>query len=196
MGWLRDLIFGEPDGDDEYLARLNNNDMASSQDSRGSRDENNFDKDISEVAADTRKSDDKLQPDQYHSANGQKVIPEIEVERTEAHPSGDNKYLEVWAHIRNHASFDVELDKYEILGQRGDLNKFLKPGEIFELRLYRGPMPQSDSVRKMYIQYKIVGTGDYFQADHMIEYKYEQDNRGNKWYMPEELKLLRPVRDI
>ena len=76
------------------------------------------------------------------------------------------------------------------------MNKFLKPGEIFELRLYRGPMPQSDSVRKMYIQYKIVGTGDYFQADHMIEYKYEQDNRGNKWYMPDELKLLRPVRDI
>ena len=30
----------------------------------------------------------------------------------------------------------------------------------------------------------------------MIEYKYEQDNRGNKWYMPDELKLLRPVRDI
>ena len=175
MGWLRDLIFGEPDGDDEYLARLNNNDMVSPQDNRGSRDENNFDKDISEVAADTRKSDSKPQPDQYHSANGQKVIPEIEVERTEAHPSGDNKYLEVWAHIRNHASFDVE---------------------IFELRLYRGPMPQSDSVRKMYIQYKIVGTGDYFQADHMIEYKYEQDNRGNKWYMPDELKLLRPVRDI
>ena len=196
MGWLRDLIFGEPDGDDEYLARLNNNDMVSLQDNRGSRDENNFDKDTSGVAADTRKSDSKPQPDQYHSANGQKVIPEIEVERTEAHPSGDNKYLEVWAHIRNHASFDVELDKYEILGQRGDLNKFLKPGEIFELRLYRGPMPQSDSVRKMYIQYKIVGTGDYFQADHMIEYKYEQDNRGNKWYMPDELKLLRPVRHI
>ena len=42
----------------------------------------------------------------------------------------------------------------------------------------------------------IVGTGDYFQADHMIEYKYEQDNRGSKWYMPDELKLLRPVRDI
>lgn len=195
MGWLRDLIFGEPDGDEEYLARLNNNDMVSPQDNRGSRDENNFDEDTSGVAADARKSG-KPQPDQYHSANGQKVIPEIEVERTEAHPSGDNKYLEVWAHIRNHASFDVELDKYEILGQRGDLNKFLKPGEIFELRLYRGPMPQSDSVRKMYIQYKIVGTGDYFQADHMIEYKYEQDNRGNKWYMPDELKLLRPVRDI
>ena len=122
MGWLRDLIFGEPDGDDEYLARLNNNDMVSPQDNRGSRDENNFDKDTSGVAADTRKSDSKPQPDQYHSANGQKVIPEIEVERTEAHPSGDNKYLEVWAHIRNHASFDVELDKYEILGQRGVLN--------------------------------------------------------------------------
>ena len=43
MGWLRDLIFGEPDGDDEYLARLNNNDMVSLQDNRGSRDENNFD---------------------------------------------------------------------------------------------------------------------------------------------------------
>ena len=125
MGWLRDLIFGEPDDDDEYLARLNNNDMVSPQDNRGSRDENNFDKDTSGVAADTRKSDSKPQPDQYHSANGQKVIPEIEVERTEAHPSGDNKYLEVWAHIRNHASFDVELDKYEILGHFSSQARFL-----------------------------------------------------------------------
>ena len=54
MGWLRDLIFGEPDGDDEYLARLNNNDMVSPQDNRGSRDENNFDEDTSGVAADAR----------------------------------------------------------------------------------------------------------------------------------------------
>ena len=69
MGWLRDLIFGELDGDDEYLARLNNNDMVSPQDNRGSRDENNFDEDTSGVAADARKSG-KPQPDQYHSSGG------------------------------------------------------------------------------------------------------------------------------
>jgi hypothetical protein len=184
MGWLRNLIFGEPDDDSDYLARLNNdaNMMQPRDDEEGGRP--------------NVSSDNSTKPDQYHSANGQKVIPEIEVERIESHPSGDNKYLEIWAHIRNHASFDIELDKYELLGQRGDLNKFLKPGEIFELRMYRGAMPQNDIIRRMYIQYKIVGTGDYFQADHMIEYKYEQDSHGNKWCMPEELKLLRPVRDI
>ena len=62
--------------------------------------------------------------------------------------------------------------------------------------MYQGAMPENDSVRKMYIQYKIVGTGDYFQADHTIDYKYEQDSQGNKWYMPDNLKLIRPVRDI
>ena len=62
-------------------------------------------------------------PDQYHLAGGQKIIPEIEVERIKAQPSGDNKSLEIWAYIHNLASFDIELDKYELLGQRNDLNK-------------------------------------------------------------------------
>ena len=189
MGWLRNLIFGEPDDDDEYLARLNNNDdMMAPRDDRDSSEGKDA---LGDAAKDETSPDD-----QYHLASGQKIIPEIEVDRIKAQSSSDNKRLEIWAYIRNHAAFDVELDKYELLGQRGDLNRFLKPGEIFELRLYQGAMPQSDAVRKMYIQYKIVGTGDYFQADHMIEYKYEQDNHGNKWYLPEELKLLRPVRDI
>ena len=190
MGWLRNLIFGEPN--DEYLARISGIKNIGDGSRAGLLQEDNgsVENKPDEMPASERK------PDRYHLASGQKIIPEIEVERIKAQPSSDNKSLEIWAYIHNLASFDIELDKYELLGQRGDLNKFLKPGEIFELRMYRGAMPENDSVRKMYIQYKIVGTGDYFQADHTIDYKYEQDSQGNKWYMPDSLKLIRPVRDI
>ena len=190
MGWLRNLIFGEPN--DEYLARISGIKNIGDGSRAGLLQEDNgsVENKPDEMPASERK------PDRYHLASGQKIIPEIEVERIKAQPSSDNKSLEIWAYIHNLASFDIELDKYELLGQRGDLNKFLKPGEIFELRMYQGAMPENDSVRKMYIQYKIVGTGDYFQADHTINYKYEQDSQGNKWYMPDSLKLIRPVRDI
>lgn len=190
MGWLRNLIFGEPN--DEYLARISSIKNIGDGSRAGLLQEDNgsVENKPDEMPASERK------PDRYHLASGQKIIPEIEVERIKAQPSSDNKSLEIWAYIHNLASFDIELDKYELLGQRGDLNKFLKPGEIFELRMYRGAMPENDSVRKMYIQYKIVGTGDYFQADHTINYKYEQDSQGNKWYVPDSLKLIRPVRDI
>ena len=191
MGWLRNLIFGEPD--DEYLARISSIKNIGDSSRAGLPQEINGDV---ENKPDETPAVSEQKPDQYHLAGGQKIIPEIEVERIKAQPSSDNKSLEIWAYIHNLAGFDIELDKYELLGQRGDLNKFLKPGEIFELRMYRGAMPENDSVRKMYIQYKIVGTGDYFQADHTINYKYEQDNQGNKWYMPDSLKLIRPVRDI
>ena len=190
MGWLRNLIFGEPN--DEYLARISGIKNIGDGSRAGLLQEDNgsVENKPDEMPASERK------PDRYHLASGQKIIPEIEVERIKAQPSSDSKSLEIWAYIHNLASFDIELDKYELLGQRGDLNKFLKPGEIFELRMYQGAMPENDSVRKMYIQYKIVGTGDYFQADHTINYKYEQDSQGNKWYMPDSLKLIRPVRDI
>lgn len=190
MGWLRNLIFGEPN--DEYLARISGIKNIGDGSRAGLLQEDNgsVENKPDEMPASEQK------PDQYHLAGGQKIIPEIEVERIKAQPSSDNKSLEIWAYIHNLASFDIELDKYELLGQRGDLNKFLKPDEIFELRMYQGAMPENDSVRKMYIQYKIVGTGDYFQADHTIDYKYEQDSQGNKWYMPDNLKLIRPVRDI
>ena len=190
MGWLRNLIFGEPN--DEYLARISGIKNIGDGSRAGLLQEDNgsVENKPDEMPASERK------PDRYHLASGQKIIPEIEVERIKAQPSSDNKSLEIWSYIHNFASFDIELDKYELLGQRGDLNKFLKPGEIFELRMYQGAMPENDSVRKMYIQYKIVGTGDYFQADHTINYKYEQDSQGNKWYMPDNLKLIRPVRDI
>ena len=191
MGWLRNLIFGEPN--DEYLARISSIKNIGDSSRAGLPQEINGDV---ENKPDETPVASEQKPDQYHLAGGQKIIPEIEVERIKAQPSGDNKSLEIWAYIHNLASFDIELDKYELLGQRGDLNKFLKPGEIFELRMYQGAMPENDSVRKMYIQYKIVGTGDYFQADHTINYKYEQDSQGNKWYMPDSLKLIRPVRDI
>lgn len=116
MGWLRNLIFGEPN--DEYLARI------SSIKNIGDGSRAGLPQEINggvENKPDETPVASEQKPDQYHLAGGQKIIPEIEVERIKAQPSSDNKSLEIWAYIHNLASFDIELDKYELLGQRGDL---------------------------------------------------------------------------
>ena len=109
MGWLRNLIFGEPN--DEYLARISSiksigdgsraGGMGLPQEGNGGIESK---PDETPVASEQK-------PDQYHLAGGQKIIPEIEVERIKAQPSSDNKSLEIWAYIHNLASFDIELDK-------------------------------------------------------------------------------------
>ena len=43
----------------------------------------------------------------HHLAGGQKIIPEIEVERIKAQPSSDNKSLEIWAYIHNLAGLEL-----------------------------------------------------------------------------------------
>lgn len=170
MGWFADFVFGKPREQQAAMDRP--------QQSEG---------DASEVAA--------QQQDPHREADGSKIVPEVSVSRVECHPSGDMKQLELWMELYNQSQFEVEVKRFEVLGQSTELGRFLKPGEKYEVRVYRGDTPRDDSRGRAHVQYKIVGNGDYFQSDHLVEFRMETVN-DVRWYLPCELKFVGPVRDI
>lgn len=133
--------------------------------------------------------------DPYRQASGSKVIPEVIVDHVNPHCSADMSHLELWIRLKNTSNFEVEVMEVRILGQSQGLNRFLKPGESHESCVYKGSVPTNDAQHVAQVDYKIVGNGDYFESDHQIVYRLEDDN-GVHHFIPEELKLLRPIRDI
>lgn len=126
-----------------------------------------------------------------HDESGVKQIPVAQV----AHVKYDwNEHgdMEIWAAIRNNSQRDVELDKFVLLGQKVELDYRLSPGGQRDFRLYRGKRPNHDSYKKAELYYKDVATGDYFLAEHIVEYKYEAD----KTYGVVGLELITPIRDV
>ena len=133
--------------------------------------------------------------DQYHQASGGKVIPEVIVDHVNPHCSADMSHLELWIRLKNTSTFEVEVMEVRILGQSQGLNRFLKPGESHDCCVYKGSVPTNDAQHVAQVDYKIVGNGDYFESDHQIDYRLEDDN-GVHHFIPEELKLQRPIRDV
>lgn len=133
--------------------------------------------------------------DPFHDQSGRKIVPEVEIEHIEAHESDDRKHLELWAHLKNHSVFEVEVTRVNCLRQHIEPKRFMRPGEVHEVRIYQGGMPKNDAEHKCEVQYKLCDNGDYFQADHVIRYHYERDDDG-EYYLPERIELIRPIRDI
>ena len=131
----------------------------------------------------------------YRQASGSKVIPEVIVENVNPHCSADMSHLELWIRLKNTSAFEVEVMEVRILGQSQGLNRFLKPGESHDSCVYKGSVPTNNAQHVAQVDYKIVGNGDYFESDHQIDYRLEDDN-GVQHFIPEALKLLRPIRDI
>ena len=130
----------------------------------------------------------------YRQASGGKVIPEVIAESVNPHCSADMSHLELWVRLKNTSVFEVEVMEVRILGQSQGLNRFLKPGESHDCCVYKGSVPTNDAQHVAQVDYKIVGNGDYFESDHQIGYRLEDDN-GVHHFIPEGLKLLRPIRD-
>ena len=131
----------------------------------------------------------------YLQPSGGKVIPEVVVENVNSHCSADMSHMDLWIRLKNNSTFEVEVMEVRILGQTQVLNRFLKPGESHDCCVYKGAVPTDSTHRVAQVDYKIVGNGDYFESDHQIDYRLEDDN-GVHHFIPEDLKLLRPVRDI
>lgn len=131
----------------------------------------------------------------YRDGSGNKVIPEVDVSRVEPHLSSDQKHVEVWITVRNDSNLEIELTRIECLGRHVDPNRFLKAGESHELKAYAGDTPRDHSRHKAFVDYKIVGNGDYFRTEFVVEYHYERDEHG-EFYIPEEFKRVGPVSDI
>jgi|EndMetStandDraft_4_1072995.scaffolds.fasta_scaffold336745_2 hypothetical protein len=132
--------------------------------------------------------------DPYHQASGGKVIPEVVVESVNAHCTADMSHMDLWLRLKNTSTLEVEVMEVRILGQSQGLNRFLQPGESHDCCIYKGSVPTNDAQHVAQVDYKIVGNGDYFESDHHVSYRLEDDN-GVHHFIPEGLKLLRPIRD-
>ena len=192
MGWFTDMMFGGQGGEsyEQRLAReAEEARMAASPQPAPVLSEQ-------EVAIDAKTAGiASAPPDPYRAANGHKIIPVVSIERVESHLSNDMKHVEIWATAKNHSDFEIELTRVNLWRQHSSPGRFLKPGEGYEIRMYAGETRTDDAEHKAEVQYKIVQTGDYFQADYRIDYRSEHEG-DNDFYIPEEMKLIEPVRDI
>lgn len=197
MGWLNNLLYGGTQGEsyEERLARQ----AAEAPEAPSSHSLKPVPVEDAQqaVSSATPAADDAIAQgaNLYTLANGQKIIPRVTIERVESHLSDEMRRVEVWVHVRNHSSFDVELTRVNFWRQHTDPGRFLKPGESYEIRIYAGETRHDDAEHKAEVQYKLVQTGDYFQADHHVEYRYERDERA-EFYVPEEMRPIEPIRDV
>ena len=107
------------------------------------------------------------------AANGQKIIPQLSLEHCKPHVHGSTMLVTAW--ITNTSEVEIELDKVTMLGQKIEIDRRLTPQQSHEIQLYKGQIPTNDSSHKANIYYKTFRDGDYFCADYMIEYSYEDD---------------------
>ena len=119
---------------------------------------------------------------------GPKVIPQIDIERTTWRDNGPN--MQVTCVIQNNSQGTIELDKIIMLGRSLELDNFLRPGEERQYNVYNGPRPQNMNYRTAEVYFRDE-SGDYFCADHNIEYEREADNT----YRIVEMRRLR-IRDV
>lgn len=205
MGWFKNMIFGTPashEVDDErewkstkkksvYDESLPFDPIPEEYDDKAWAEPG-----VSEEgrAYDEPEEEAPRETDPYHDSAGNKIVPEVGIERVKTDLSASMDSLEVWALIKNYSQFEVELTRVTMLGYHSH-GHFFKPGESFELQIFRGDTPTTDASHTVELQYKVVGSGDYFQADHFIRYDYKETAEGS-FYIPVECTLTRPVRDI
>lgn len=191
MGWLADAIFGKPESQDDgalpkRVEQWNNGDRTIAVPVPDERDEQ------SDPQADG--ASQKPQ-DPTRDAAGQKIVPEVRVERLDVKPLGSVNKVEVWATLKNHSELEVDVTKVLFLSGSVDPNRFLRPSEMHEIKIYSGDTPRNEAYKKLEVQYKIRANGDYFQADHLVQYEVEQ-YEGVTYYMPVDIDPLSPIRDI
>lgn len=122
--------------------------------------------------------------------HGNKHIPVAAV--INVRPDNSGASVELWATIKNQSDRELSLDKITLLGTLFRLNYPLAPGAQRVFKVYSGPQLTHDNYKKAELYYKDVPTGDYFRADHLLEYKYESD----KTYDVNDMRLLMPINDV
>lgn len=118
-------------------------------------------------------SDDQAGARSLVDHRGRKIIPQIEIEHVTSHRQNDSLTVTAW--IKNHSATEIELDKIHILGTKLEIDRRLRPGQAYQVTLYKGKMLKHDHDHKTSLQYKIIENGDYFLAHYSIEFKRESD---------------------
>lgn len=198
MGWLANLVFGDPERDDasangaslpkavESWQRMSNGEPTPVVPEKVQSNQ-------SSTSSEELPATLVGQHSEVHNVEAEP--PEVEIVRLESHLSSDMDHVEVWAHLKNQSDVDVEVARVDCLGSHMLLGRYLKPGETHEVKIFAGDTPENDALHTCMVTYKAVETGKYFETEHLVEYHYEDSEHG-KYYVPEDMKLLRPVRKI
>jgi len=132
------------------------------------------------------------QPDRPESgavSSSAKIVPVVQVVRVDSRIHGDS--IEVYGHVRNDSTVDVELNKTYVLGATHQIDVFLHPGEERQCLLYAGPAPHDVSQHQAEIVFKDT-MGDYFKAVHLVSFHLQADGI----YNVTNLQLQPPIRDM
>lgn len=194
MGWLANMIFGTPSSGQEGGGEVLPKAVENWQTAGGKTVATSSPEPIeNETQADNQAG--SMRADPLHDAHGLAIIPEVEIEHVEPHLSHDMHHLELWVRFKNHSEVEVEVTRAQCLRQHVDLGRFLKPGEAHEVQIYRGDTPRNNAEHTCEVLYKVIQTGDYFRANHVIRYKYEREN-DQEFYIPEEMELMGPIHKL
>lgn len=142
------------------------------------------------VTSDDSESGERIHRNQRVNSQGYKIVPEAEIIRVEPRYSGDA--VELWVTIRNQSQYPVFLDKSYVFGVKQELDYPLPAGGQREFSIYRGKQLMNDGYKYAELYYRDDGSGDYFCATHMIVY----DHRSDGTYEVDDLKLVRPIKDV
>lgn len=119
---------------------------------------------------------------------GLKVYPRVQITRTVSATQGSNMTVDIY--IKNDSLGQVDVDRLDMLGKSSDLGTFLRPGEERQFRVYDGPRPTNTSMANLELNFKDA-TGDYFCADHTIEFQQQADGT----YTTDRIRFIR-TRDV
>lgn len=100
--------------------------------------------------------------------------------------------LQVYGWIVNMWPEEIMLDKIRAFGGVRELDSFLRGHEEREFLLYDGALPTRQEYEAL-LDYKTQHEGDYFEAIHDVKYTYRAED---KTYIPDEMRLRHPIRDI
>jgi len=123
--------------------------------------------------------------------NGYKQIPPAALTDVDYKLLGDR--FELWATVSNQSDRPVHIDKITLFGTTTQHGYPLPPRGQRVFKLYGGSLLKHDNYKTLELYYKDVQTGDYFRADHMIEYSFSADNSS---YKKNSFQLIEPIRDV
>lgn len=121
---------------------------------------------------------------------GPKVLPTATITRVICTNNGPSMECEVI--VENQSNQTLRLQRIEFLGMTDELGDFLRPGEEREYSFHFANRPTNTSRNIAQLFYNNDPEGDYFCAQHLIEFEKLADNT----YSIHEFRFQPPVRDV
>ena len=126
-----------------------------------------------------------------HIVKGQaSSFPVVRIKNLKPHINGNR--LQLYCYIVNDWPEEVEVDKIRIFDTKRELDTPMAGHEEREFLIYDGPALTREH-HEAQLDYKTHKEGDYFETVYRVTFAY---NANDKTYLPSEMHLEGPVRDI